>query len=1072
MKSHILVFIAILFLFPILGNAQGAIGASLEGKVVNEDGEPLQGASVVAIHQPTGTRYGTSTRETGAYTIKGLRVGGPYIIEVSFIGYNAAKKELANIELDERLEVNFTMEEGDLQLGEVVITGKVNPVFSNNHIGASTNISTEEIARMPTVSRSLSNYTRLSPLSTGGLSFGGANYRYNNILVDGATMNDVFGLGALPGSGADVSSPISIDAIAEFNVATAPFSVTNNGFVGAQVNAITKSGTNEFHGTAYYFTRNQNFSGNYELVRGNDIFSEDLKEFQESFYGFTLSGPIVKDNVFFFTSVELKREASPISAGIEGSGAPVIFGYPKSTFDRIKDIAMNKYGYDPGDISSPITTRRDNIKVLAKVNWNINEKNKLMLRYNFVDGIDESGIGRGEFSYSFSNRQYNFHSQQHSIVSELTSTINNNLFNMARVVYTRLRDTRDVVDEPFPEVQISIPYPNRPNQFGSIYMGIDRFSQANQLGQDLIEITDNLTYIQGDHEFTFGTSNRIFFFNNLFVQDDWGTYSFRSIEDFASGDPYQYQYSYVLPGGNRRAEFYAMQFGLYAQDKWTVDERLAFTLGLRVDVPYLPQEPTFNKKVVEAFPQYSTANVASGNFLWSPRFGFHWDVGNEERATQIRGGIGIFSGPPPFVWISNQYSNTGADFGRLDIRGYDAFQPGFFSPDPYNQPSPLDDSGLQTINTTAVNLMSPDFKYPQALKVDLALDQELDYGISFTLEGIYTKAINAVTFSNLNMQRIGTTRYGRPLYGDVELSYYGNADGNFERVSENFTNAILLENTNLGHRYTIIAQIRKKFYSGFFFNLAYTYNRAFDVNGGSSSRAVSNWQYNETVDPNNAVLGTSDWERRHRLLADLSYKVEYNGGFKTTFSLIYSGFSGTPFSWIYNGNANADTRYDNDLVYVPETADDIVLISDNWNAMNAFIDDNESLDEFRGDFVDRNSAREPWTTYLDFKVSQEIPTFNGQSLELSLSMFNVLNFLYKKWGRRMGVSYNNYRVWTLMEYVDDEYIADNPELELGPEDLGKPVISFDPAHVYDSEIYSVSNIGSRWRLQLGVRYNF
>lgn len=1068
MHRILLSFIALL-LFPIVAFTQ-VTGATIEGTVYSTNGESLPGASVVAIHQPTGTKYGTATRDNGSYTLTGVHVGGPYIIEVTFVGFNPVKKELTRIKLGGTVEIDFKLEPGDLQIDQVVVTADVNPIFDNAHIGASTNISSEEISRIPTVTRSLSNYTRLSPLSTGGFSFGGANSRYNSLLVDGATLNDVFGLGTLPGTGADIGSPISIDAIEEFNVATAPFDVTNNGFTGAQINAITKSGTNEFHGSAYYFTRNQNFVGRYELERGNDTLSDRLENFQETFYGITLGGPIVKDKLFFFSSVELKREASPITTGIQGSGAPEVIDFPLSKFDSIKNIAIEKYGYDPGSIESPITTRRDNVKVLAKINWNINAQNKLMVRYNYVHGIDESGIGRGRNSYSFSNRQYNFNSTQNSIVAELTSHLNNQLFNTARVVYTRLRDKRDVVDEPFSQVSISLPFEDEGN--GSILLGIDRFSQANSLGQDIIEITDNLTYILGNHEFTFGTSNQIYTFNNLFIQDAWGTYEFRSIQDFIEGDPYKYQFSYLLPGGNRRAKFSAFQLGLYAQDRWTVDEKLTLMLGIRADVPIIPETPTENPKVSAAFPGYSTAQVASGNFLISPRFGFHWDIGDGDMATQLRGGFGIFSGAPPFVWISNQYSNTGADFGRLDIRGEDAFEDGFFSADPYDQPSPATDPSLETINTTAVNLIDTDFKYPQDLKVNLAFDRELPLGFSFSLEGVYSKSLNAVTFTNLNFVKQGESKYGRPLYGDVSLSSFGNADGNPVRQSSDFTRVILMQNSNLGHRYLITAQLQKQFYSGFYVNLAYTYNRAFDVNGGSSSRAVSNWQYNETVDVNHSELGTSDWERRHRILANVSYSKDYFNGFNTTVSLIYSGFTGTPFSWIYNGNANADTRYDNDLVYVPNTSDDIVLVSDNWNAMDAFINSNNSLDEYRGDFVPRNSAREPWTNYLDFKLSQGIPTINGQSLELSVSIFNVLNLLNSEWGKRQSVSFNNYRVWTLKQYVNPEFIGNNPDLNLNSGDLGKPVVSFDPGHVMPAEIYEDSTIGSRWQLQIGLKYKF
>lgn len=1053
MKRYLLFFVFLLML-PLAGLSQGTTSGSIQGVVTDAQGETIPGANVVAIHQPTGTRYGTATRPNGRYTLKSVRVGGPYTVQVTFVGYNAQKKEISRIELGETVTVDFTLEEGTMQLNEISVIANVDPVFNDERTGAQTNISREEINRTPTLSRSLGDFTRLTPQATGGGGFNGVNNRYNNVLVDGATLNDVFGLGeGTPGSQAGVESPISIDAIREFNVDIAPYDVTNNNFTGGQINAITRSGTNQFTGSVYYQTRNENFVGNYTLPDGSTI--GDVEEFRERFIGFRLGGPIIEDKLFFFVNAELKRESAPLNAGIQGSGQANIFPAGQSLFNEIAGIFENQYGYDPGTVD-PITQNQNNNKFLGKLDWNINQDHKFTFRYNYVGATDEEGIGRSEYSYDFSNRQYNFNSTQHSLVAELNSSLSNDTFNEFRAVYTRIRDSRDVVDQPFPQVVISLPIAD---DFRTINAGIDRFSQANSLGQDLIEITDNLTYIKGDHEFTFGTSNQFFHFNNLFVQDAYGAYEFRSLDDLRAGDPFAYTYSYLLPDGQPRAEFNGIQLGAYAQDKWTVNDRLTVTGGLRIDVPILPDKPTYNPAAEQAFG-YRTDKVASGNILWSPRFGFNYDASSDETMTQIRGGVGIFSGPPPFVWISNQYSNTGVDYGRVDITDYnsDALTDGFFSPDPNDQPSPLDpNSQISSVNTSEINLISNDFKYPQALKVNLAVDQELPFGITGTLEGIYSKDINAVTFSNINLEQVGTSPYGRPLYGDIfYVDYFGSASGDPARISDEFTNAILMSNTNDGYNYSLTAQLQKRFASGLGLNLAYTYNRAENVNNGTSSRAISNWQYNENKDVNNPRIGTADFERRHRILANASYRYDYDWG-ATTVSLIYDGRSGTPFSWIYNGNANGDTRYDNDLVYVPASQDEVILASGNWDELNAFINANPSLDDYRGEVVPRGTAREPWTNFLDLRVNQEISTFGNQTLQLTASMFNVLNFLNEEWGKREYVSFNNYRVWTFQEYDDA---------------TGKPVISFDPDNVTDERMFQTSDIGSRWQLQLGVRYSF
>ena len=453
MTRQILLILS-LVLLPLTLLAQGTTSGSIEGTITDESGETLPGANIIAVHQPTGTEYGTSSRIDGGYTIRNVRVGGPYEVRVTFIGFNAQIKEIGNIELGERVTLDFQLEEGSLELGEISVVAVPDQIFNSDRTGASKNISTQEIERTPTVSRSLTDFTRLTPQITSGNSFGGANDRYNNILVDGATLNDVFGLGdATPGSQAGVSSPLSIDAIAEFNVDLAPFNVTNNGFSGGQVNAITKSGTNTYTGSVYFQTRNESFVGNYV---DDDFESSDFPEFSERYIGLNIGGPIVKDKLFFFVNAEFQRQTSPITTGILNSGAPVIFDVPASTFDEVRNIFQNQYGYDPGGYTSPLDQSQDNNKILAKLDYNINQDHKLTLRYNHVDAIDEDGIGRDDEEYSFSNRQYEFESSQNSFVAQLNSSFGNNAYNEFRAVYTKIGDERVVVTEPFPLVAVEV----------------------------------------------------------------------------------------------------------------------------------------------------------------------------------------------------------------------------------------------------------------------------------------------------------------------------------------------------------------------------------------------------------------------------------------------------------------------------------------------------------------------------------------------------------------------------------------------------------------------------------------
>lgn len=1057
---------------PLISFAQGTTTGSIEGIITDVNDEPMAGATVLAVHMPTGTQYGTSSRPDGQYTIRNVRVGGPYEVRVSFIGFNSQIKEIDHIELGERVNINFELEEGSLELDEISVTATTDQVFNSDRTGARTNISSEDIERTPSVARSLGDFTRLTPQVTSGNSFGGANNRYNNIQVDGATLNDVFGLGeATPGSQAGVGSPLSIDAIAEFNVDIAPFDVTNSGFTGGQINAITKSGTNEYTGSVYFQSRNQNLIGNYEIDGEG---SPDYPDFTERFIGLSVGGPIIKDKLFFFVNTEFKRETSPITGGIIGSGATNIIDFNASTFDRIAEIMQNQYGYNVGAYTSPLDEEENNDKLLAKLDWNINQDHKLSFRYNYVDALANRGISRGSSEYTFSNRQYDFNSRQNSAVAELTSSFGNDTYNELRLVYTRIRDSRDVPAQRFPHVTVELPFDaeGRGGDTGLIHFGVEQYSQANRLDQDLIEITDNFTYISGDHELTFGTSNQIFTFDNLFARNAFGAYEFESLESLEAGNPVAYEYSYLLPGGQPTANFTGMQFGLYVQDKWSISDYLKITYGLRVDIPLLPDSPTYNPLVSEVFSGYSTDNVASGNLLWSPRLGFNWDLSEGARTTQLRGGIGIFSGTPPFVWVSNQYGNTGVDYGRLDVFESDGIGADFFEPDPENQPTPANNPALEPINTSEINLIEDDFRYPQTLKVNLAVDQVLPFGIVGTLEGVYSNILNDVTFRNINLEQVGTSAYGRPLYGEIYLSRFGTASGDPARINENFTDVIVLENTNEGYQYSITAELEKSFNFGLFAQLAYTYNRATNINNGSSSQARSNWIYNENVDINNVDAGTADFERRHRILGVFSYRAAYADRFATTVSLIYDGRSGTPYSWVYNGDANGDGEFTNDLLYVPAGEDEVVLMSNNWNEMDAWIEGEDDLADARGSFIDRNTAREPWTNYLDFKVTQEIKTFGNQSIEISASVINALNLINPEWGVREATSFNSHTAVDFQQYVDQEFIDANPDRNLTSDDIGKPVISFDPENQTDERKYDVSDFSSRWQMMFSVRYNF
>lgn len=1094
-----------LCLLPVGESAGQATTASITGTVVDENEEPLPGVNIVAVHQPTETRYGVATNSQGRFTIRGMRVGGPYTVTASFVGYQTTRREDIRLQLDETRSIEFELQSQTAEMEEVQVVGqRTGAVIDKNRTGAATNVSSEEIEQLPTISRSITDFTRLVPQAGGGGSIGGANDRYNSIQIDGATLDDVFGLGdAVPGSQAG-AQPISLDAIEEFNVSIAPYDVTASGFTGGQVNAITKSGSNQFEGSL-------RVRGGTEQTTG-DLDGIGTGEFQQGYLVGTLGGPIIEDELFFFVNAELKRESAPLDAraGTDIQG-PNVFPVSSSRLTDIRTAAQNAYGYDPGGID-PFTQREDDEKLLVKLDWNISDNHRLTVRNNYVGARDDDGISRGQTNFDFRNRQYVFRSQQNSFTTQLNSTLGNSAYNEARFVYTRIRDERDVQDAAFPEVQISL------GSDLTSTMGIDRFSQANRLDQDLFEFTDNFTYELGGHSLTVGTSNKLFQFSNLFIQDYYGSYTFESfetpageevsaIEAFRRGQPSQYRYSYATEAADSRtpeATFSAFQFGGYAQDEWEPLTDLRLTIGLRVDVPVLPDEPTFNPTAYEAFGR-STSNVASGNPLWAPRFGFNFDRNLllEDQSTQIRGGVGIFSGKPPFVWISNQYSNTGADLNRIDASfspGQDfygqgappegrRFMPTSAGENPTRQPCPTGAETCETsqysdllspVETTEINLVSDDFKYPQTFRTNLAVDQELPAGFVATLEGIYSSTLNDVTFRNINLQApsedqysIQESKYGRPMYGTPGAGFGGSPN----RVSERFTNAILMENTNEGYQYNLTAQLQRQVQEGLGGSVSYTYNRATNVNNGTSSRAISNWQFNENKDINNPRLGTADFEIRHRFLGQLNYRVQYSDRFATTIGFVYEGESGEPFSWIYFGNANGDTESFNDLVYVPENEEDIVLESDNWAAMDAFIESEPALDDARGSVIKRNSAQAPWQHLLDLRLSQTIQTFEGQRIEITADVENVLNLLNDEWGRVRVTEFNNITAWDFQGYVTPEDVGTSVGggRILTEDDVGKPRVTFNDETIQDKltdQQYNTSNIASRWRMRLGVRYTF
>ncbi len=1056
--------------------SQGITTSSVTGSIVDPNGNPLVGATIKATHLPSGSTFGAYSSSKGNFTILGLRPGGPYRITATYIGFRTETVEDVFLTVGQEYYIRFVLQPQDIQTREIEIISDRNDIISSNRTGASQTVTQVEISSLPTISRSLHDYSRLSPLvissTSEGSNVASRNSKYNNIQVDGAVLSDAFGLptSGTPGGQAG-TEPISLDAIEEFQVSIAPFDVRQGMFTGGLINAITKAGTNKFQGSVYFYGRNQNFVGKSPIPDNNGI-RQSYPDFSDYFVGGRIGGPILKDKLFYFVNLETKNRKDPQRIGLSGDqGYTFNFNVSRDTLDKIRQIAISKYGYDPGSYDL-YTRKTDDIKLFLRLDYNVDENNRLTFRHNFVRANQGNAVTRSQFFFSFSGQEYIFRSNQNQSVLQLNSIIGKNMANELRLVYTAIRDKRDPVSKPFPSVTIYDIGPKGED----VSIGVERFSQKNALNQDIIELTNNFNIFLGEHTLTFGTSNQLISFDNLFLQDYYGTYSFNSIADFESGKPSQYQLSYsLLPDDSEpRAKWSYLQLGFYAQDEWRVLPNLKLTIGARLDAFSFFDKPLRNDSVTKYFPDLRTDEMPNP-VGFSPRLGFNWDV-FENKTLQVRGGVGVFLGKTPGVWISNQYSNTGIDIGRINSRNPNIS----FEPDVNKQILKVD--SLTPIRTSEINISDKNLKMPQVLRFNLGVDYELPYGFISTVEFLYGKTLYDMVYKNLNRQILksytgadSTLPDGRPAFSRTD-------------VSPLFTDVLYLTNTTKGYQTSITLQIQKQFGKGilpdFALNLAYTWSRAKDVNSLTSSRAISNWQYNRAINPNDPELGTSLFEIPHRILANISYQIKYAGGFATTIGLFYEGRSGSPFSLSYSNDANGDRppdrRATNDLIYIPLSKDQdkvMVLKNHNWDELETFIGWFSELKDQRGKIMERYSLRTPWYNQLDMRISQAIPTIQGQKLEFYIDILNVLNLLNSDWGHVKFVSNSNYdRAFTYNGIVTQELI-DNPANGFSQSDLGKMIVTFTPpkdskGNVTKDAIWNTADLSSRWQIQFGVRYSF
>ena len=1095
---------------------QGVTTSSLSGVVTDVKGDILPGATVIAVHGPSGTKYGTVTNEKGRYNFPAVRVGGPYKLTTTFIGFQEQAQDNVFADLGANSTVNFKVTEEGKQLQEIVVTAGRGAVISGDRTGASTNIKRESFERLPTLSRSFTDFSALTPQAGPGFSFGGRSSLYNNFSIDGATSNNVFGLSALPG-GQSNAQPISVDAIQELQVSLSPYDVSQGSFTGAGVNAVTRSGTNETQGSAYYFARNQNY-----VNKKVGSVEAPIIDFNSANFGARLGGAIVKNKLFYFVNVERETRTDPAvlfpADGIDSQNRP--FQQTSTELSRLQNFlttttAGKDWTYDPGSFGT-FNALTASTKFLVKLDWNISDNHKFTIRYNQMDSFRDvppsgsggfaagpaGGRGNSNNTLPFSLSWYRINNNLKNVIAELNSTFGNGKFaNNLQVGFSAFRDFRQAgggADSPdFPTVDILGPNGQNLTAFGA-----EPFTPNNRLDQNIFQFNDKFDIFAGNHTFTLGTANEFYSFFNAFTPLIKGNYRFNSINDFianvtnAPGTPgfvapaaYNIQYSALQGVAAPAAEFKSAQYGFYAQDKYTGIKNVTLTVGLRVDIPTFDGSSVVGNPVTDEMTFANNEKIKANQLpkstpLWSPRVGFNWDLTGDKKI-QLRGGTGIFTGRVPFVWISNQVSNTGALFGTLSTSATStpAINQVRFSPNTTTYLPAITGTVANPVipPTFTLNATVPNFKFPQVWRTNFAADVKLPGGLIATGELIYTKDVNAVFIRDANLSDpVGTVPGdGRPLFGAANGDATQPA-GPDRRINDRVVQALMIDNISSGYSTSFTAQLQRTT-GAVQGSIAYTYTDSKDINGQSGSTAGALFTGNSVVSTLNLPnLAYSNNVVPHRVNGFVSWRKEWvKNFFATSLSFIYTGFTGSNFTYNYGGNVNSDGYANKDLMYIPRSQSEVILAPTNaldtrtpqeiWNQLDAYISQDEYLNSRRGQYSERNGVFMPWVNRLDMRLLVDITPFkvagHKMTLQLSGEVQNFLNLLSTDWGlvriptRAQILSFAGYEV---------THTAAVPT-------TGRPIFTFplnsDNTPLNQTFITS-TGLGSRWQAQFGLRVSF
>ncbi len=1064
--------------------------SAIRGTVADSAGRPVENVRIHAVHQPSGTRYATVTRANGGFLIIGMRVGGPYTVTASALGYAKETREVAALALGITTDVNFKLATAAVQLQALTTQADAN-ALSTTRTGAATQVSKQTLEALPTISRRIGDFTRLTPQASGS-SFAGQDNRLNNITVDGSYFNNSFGLGGQPGDRTNVA-PISLDAIEAIQVNVAPYDVRQGNFVGAGVNTVTRSGTNTFQGSVYHIWRNAGLVGR---QAGAVPFNPGTFDF--GLIGARVGGPLIKDKLFFFTSFEDDNNTRPGELRQANTGNQQLTGNTtrvlQSDLDSLSTFLRDRFGYETGPYSG-YDFETPSRRFLTRLDYNLNDKNKFSLRYSTLQsnadiGLSTSGsLGFGRTNnnqfLSFQNSNYQIKENIQSIVGEWNSIIGDRISNSLIAGYTYQDESRTSRGTVFPFVDIL--------RDGGTYtsFGFEPFTPNNELRYSSFQLQNNLTISRDRHDFTFGASLERYESENVFFPGSQSAYVYNSLQDFYTdandflANPnrttspitlrrFQVRFANI-PGQTKPIQPLEVLYGgVYAQDEWRARDNLRIAYGLRIDVPRFGNTGFENAQANGLSfrdengntVRYRTEKLPNANLLWSPRLGFNYDVTGDQK-TQIRGGTGIFTGRPAYVWISNQIGNNGVltGFEQFDNSRNRPFNP---NPDAYK---PTTVTGAPAASYELA-LTDPGFRFPQIWRSNLAVDRRLPWGLTGTAEFLYSRDVNGLYYIDANLPAATTAFVGadtRPRYTDTCP-----AAGTQTRINCNITSAVVLKNQNVGTSWNTAFSLERGFRNGFFAKAAYSYGIGRNtVDAGSI--AFGSWNGNPHAgNPNNPGVGFSNFSAGHRWFTTATYERQYFGFGKTGISVYFEGRTAGNTSYIFNGDLNGDGGTNNDLIYIPRNASEMnfeqyttgsgatartFTVAEQQAAFEAFIEQDAYLRKNRGRYAERGAVFLPMIYSADVSITQDLFTnIGGQknTLQLRADILNFGNLLRDNWGQGFRA------------------INNRPLVARGADAQGRALYRFanQGTELLKESFERTALTNDVWRMQLGVRYIF